>query len=142
MLQSRFSLKPISRLMPRVLGFFALLFLNLMLFSQPALALTGTEKVGLVQGESDQRLQVLDQVVARGDLAAVQYLQQLLDDAVRTDGDKVLIVTDAGAINALTGKADTLSEAATEVINNNRIQSELQASIAALKLLSKNPMSG
>ncbi|NOT67399.1 MAG: urea ABC transporter permease subunit UrtB [Methylophilaceae bacterium] len=110
-----------------------------MIFSgNQAWALTGAEKVALVRGESEQRLQMLDKVLAQGDVTATVYLQQLLDDAVRLDGDKVLIVTDEGATNVMTGERTKPSEAAEEVINNNRIQSELEASIATLNLLSQD----
>lgn len=118
--------------------FFAMLFVSLIFSGNQAWALTGAEKVALVRGESEQRLQMLDKVLAQGDVTATVYLQQLLDDAVRLDGDKVLIVTDEGATNVMTGERTKPSEAAEEVINNNRIQSELEASIATLNLLSQD----
>jgi len=117
----------------------ATLLLAMTCWMGSAWALTGEEKAGLAMGENEQRIEVLNKVVAQGDIAAVPYLQQLLDDAVKIDGKKVLIVLDDGsATDAVTGEAVTPSDDVEDVVNNNRMGSELDASIAALNLLSQD----
>ena len=117
----------------------ATLLLAMTCWMGSAWALTGEEKAGLAMGENEQRIEVLNKVVAQGDIAAVPYLQQLLDDAVKIDGKNVLIVLDDGsATDAVTGEAVTPSDDVEDVVNNNRMGSELDASIAALNLLSKD----
>jgi len=117
----------------------AALLLAMTCWMGSAWALTGEEKAGLAMGENEQRIEVLNKVVAQGDIAAVPYLQLLLDDAVKIDGKNVLIVLDDGsATDAVTGETVTPSDDVEDVVNNNRMGSELDASIAALNLLSKD----
>lgn len=91
----------------------------------------------LVVGESDNRIAALNKVVANGDQAALPFLQKLLDDSVKIAGGKVYLISDGKATDPLTGLALTLPEAAEDVVNNNRMRSELETAIAALKLFSK-----
>ena len=115
----------------------AFLMLGLLAFNFNALALTNEEKLGLAIGENESRMAVLDQVVAKGDVSALPYLQLLIDDAIKLQGKDLVIVGDT-TTDALTGKEVTLADDAEDVVNNNRMGSELDASVATLNLLSKD----
>ncbi|HSH72304.1 MAG TPA: urea ABC transporter permease subunit UrtB [Methylophilaceae bacterium] len=122
--------------MPRMLA--PLLMFALMAFNINASALTNEEKVGLATGENESRMAVLDQVVAKGDVDALPFLKLIIDDAIKIQGKDVVIVGDDATTDALTGKEVTLSDDAEDIVNNNRMGSELDASVAALNLLSKD----
>ena len=51
-----------------------------------AQALTSTQAIGMVQGETDNRLEVLSQALQEADAATANYLQALADDAVKFAG--------------------------------------------------------
>ncbi|BCM26028.1 branched-chain amino acid ABC transporter permease [Methyloradius palustris] len=111
----------------------------MLLASANASALTSDEIIGLAIGDNEPRIAVLNTVMAKGDMSAIPFLQQLQDDAVKTKGKSVYIVTDEATIDALTGKPVDLPEDADDVVNNNQMGSELDAAIATLNLLSTDP---
>ena len=93
---------------------------------------------GLVDGETDQRIETLNKVVAQGDENTLVFLQALADDAVKVTGDKIWIVRDslgAGkALDPLTGQKQDLPADAQDVVSNNRFRGEIETALAALKL--------
>ncbi len=106
--------------------------------SHNAFALDAKEKLALSLGENETRILALNKVVLKGDTQAMPYLQSLLDDAVKVQGEKLFLVTDEGAKDAVTDAEVTLPEDAEDIVNNNQMRGELEASIAALNLLSKD----
>jgi urea transport system permease protein len=125
-----------SEVIHRLMMGFSILML---LASTNASALTSDEITGLAIGDNEPRIAVLNSVMAKGDMSAIPFLQQLQDDAVKTKGKSVYIVTDEATIDALTGKPVDLPEDADDVVNNNQMGSELDAAIATLNLLSVDP---
>jgi urea transport system permease protein len=106
----------------------------------PARAMSLAEMKGLVEGETDQRIETLNKVVAQGDENTLVFLQALADDAVKVAGDKIWIVRDsfgAGkALDPLTGQKQDLPADAQDVVSNNRFRGEIETALAALKLFS------
>ncbi len=101
-----------------------------------ARALTPADMQLLAAGENDQRIAALDKVVASGDASAVPFLQNLIDDKIKLAGDKVLVVDDNGAVDAVTGQVVKLPDDAQDVVNNDRMSNALEAAVAALNLRS------
>ena len=110
------------------------------LLASPVKAMSLAEMKGLVEGETDQRIETLNKVVAQGDPNALLFLQALADDAVKVAGDKIWIVRDslgAGkALDPLTGQKQDLPPDAQDVVSNNRFRGEIETALAALKLFS------
>ena len=110
------------------------------LLASPVKAMSLAEMKGLVEGETDQRIEALNKVVAQGDRNALLFLQALADDAVKVAGDKIWIVRDslgAGkALDPLTGQKQDLPPDAQDVVSNNRFRGEIETALAALKLFS------
>jgi len=125
-----------SEVIHRLMMSFSILML---LASANASALTSDEITGLAIGDNEPRIAVLNTVMAKCDISAIPFLQQLQDDAVKTKGKSVYIVTDEATIDALTGMPVDLPEDADDVVNNNQMGSELDAAIATLNLLSTDP---
>jgi urea transport system permease protein len=108
--------------------------------ASPAKAMSLAEMKGLVEGDTDQRIETLNKVVAQGDEKTLVFLQALADDAVKVAGDKIWIVRDSfgvgKAIDPLTGQKQDLPADAQDVVSNNRFRSEIETALAALKLFS------
>ena len=102
----------------------------------PARALTAPQALAIVSGDTDARVAALQQAVAAGDARVPVIVQALLDDAVKFDAQHAYIVAaDGSAVEAATGQAAPLPEAAEDAVNNNRMRGELQAALAALQLV-------
>jgi urea transport system permease protein len=113
-------------------GIFALL----LAFAAPAQALTAEQVRAMAIGESDERAAAIVQAAASADPQALEFFQALLDDAVKTAGDKVFVVRGDKARDAATGAEVSLPEGAEDVINSNRLRREIDTAIASLKLFS------
>jgi urea transport system permease protein len=105
-------------------------------FATTAHALTAEQVRAMAIGENDARAAAIGQAVASGDDKAPAFFQALLDDAVKTSGDKVFVVKDGKAVDAATGASVTLPENAEDVVNSNRMRREIEGALASLKLLS------
>jgi urea transport system permease protein len=113
-----------------------MLLLAGLLGSVAAHALTPAQALRIAQGESDDRIAALNEVVVAADPALAAYVQALLADEVKVGGGKALIVHDGKVTDAATGAAATLPDGAEDVVNPNRIRRELESALAALKLFS------
>jgi len=89
-------------------------------------------------GETDARMVALGKAAAHADEKTAAFIQALADDAVKTKGDKVFVVRDGTAFDAVTGMALSLPSDAEDVINPNLMRSELDNALAVLKLFSKD----
>jgi urea transport system permease protein len=103
-----------------------------------AAALTPEQAYRIAGGESDERVQALNEVVSAGDPALAAFVQAVLDDEVKVAAGKAYIVKDGKAVEAATGAAATLPADAEDVVNNNRMRREYEAALAALALFSKD----
>lgn len=99
-------------------------------------ALTPDQVRAMSTGENDARADAIAKVAASGDAKAADFFQALLNDEVKTAGDKVFVVRDGKAVDAASGTAATLPEGAEDVVNSNRMRNEIEAALASLKLLS------
>ena len=103
-----------------------------------AYALTSQEVSGMTLGETEARIEALGKAIARADEKTLAFIQAMSDDAVKTKGDKVFIVKDDKAVDAITGAALSLPADAEDVINPNLMRAELDSALATLKLFSKD----
>src|SRR2546423_9928146 len=87
-------------------------------------ALTADDVRAMAIGENDDRAAAIARVAAAGDPKAPAFFQALLDDAVKTAGDKVYVVRDGKALDAATGAPATLPDTAEDVVNSNRMRPE------------------
>ena len=124
--------------------FLRLLTAAFLMFSAAAHALTQPQALSVAQGETEERIAALGQLVAAPDERTAVLLQALSDERVKLGPDRrVLIATDPGAgtfLDAATGAAVTLSadvqSSLEDVMLNNRLRGELDGALAALHLSS------
>ncbi len=115
-----------------------LLTLTFFFIATHAHALTAEDVKGMTLGETEARIEALGKAAANADDKTAAFIQALADDAVKTKGDKVFVVRDDKAFDAVTGAALSLPPDAEDVINPNLMRSELDNALAALKLFSKD----
>jgi urea transport system permease protein len=101
-------------------------------------ALSAPEAKAIAISETDTRIEALNKAVTAADDKTAAYIQAMADDAVKVAGDKVLVVKDGKATDPVTGAEIALPADAEDIINNNRMRSELDTALAALKLFSKD----
>jgi urea transport system permease protein len=101
-----------------------------------ASALAPEQAVRMAAGDNDARIAALNEAVAAGDAALAPFVAALLADEVKVAGERAYVLRDGKVHDAATGAATTLPEGAEDVVNNNRMRRELEAALAALKLLS------
>ena len=102
-----------------------------LLGAQIVYAMTPEQVSTLAFGESDQKLVVINALVAAGDDSALPLLQSLAAGQVQTvEGKRVLIVRGGEVLDGVTGKpVSPVPENVEDVIVNNRIRGELAAAI-------------
>ncbi len=105
-------------------------------FCSQALALTAEEAKAMAMGEGDTRVAALRAAAAQADDRTQKFIQALSDDAVKIVAGTPVIVADDKVIDPVTGQTSALSDAAEDIINNNRMRGELDTALALLKLLS------
>lgn len=89
-------------------------------------------------GDIEARVEALNKAAAHADEKTAAFIQALSDDAVKTRGDRVLVVKGDKAFDAVTGAELPLPADAEDVVNPNVMRSELDNALAALKLFSKD----
>jgi urea transport system permease protein len=114
------------------------IFIATLLIAGYAHSLTPGDAKGIAVGESEARIEALNQALAGADDKTAAFIQALLDDAVKVADGKVLVVKDGKAVDPVTGADVALPATAEDVINNNRMRGELEAALAGLKLFSKD----
>ena len=98
-------------------------------------ALTPAEALTLAAGDSDERIAMLNQLAAAGDEKGLALIQALSNDAVKVQGEQVLVMADDGsAADAVTGAVVTLSETAEDAVVNNRLRSAIETALATRDL--------
>jgi urea transport system permease protein len=102
----------------------------------PALALDAALVQRLASGSSDERVAAVNALAASGDPRAYAVLEALSEGVLQTAGERVLIVRDDSAVDAITGEGVTsLPEAREDVMVNNRLRGAVGSALAALRLL-------
>jgi urea transport system permease protein len=112
------------------------LFLALAGWAGGAFALTPEQAWRIAQGDSDERIAALNEVVAAGDAKLVPYVEALLADEVKLAAGQALIVRGQTVVEAASGATATLPEDAEDVVNNNRMRQALEGALAAFRLFS------
>lgn len=101
-----------------------------------AMALTPSEAQTLVDGNGDERIVTLNRLAVNVDARALALIEALARDAVRLQDEDVLILADDGsATHAVTGATVTITEAAQEVMVNNRMRNAIETALAGRDLL-------
>jgi urea transport system permease protein len=108
------------------------------LLASSAHALTPAQANAIATGDTDARIEALNQAVADADDKTAAFIQALADEAVKIAGDKVFVVKDGKAFDPVTGAPSPLPADAEDVISNNRMRGELDTALAALKLFSRD----
>ncbi|GLS15030.1 branched-chain amino acid ABC transporter permease [Hydrogenophaga electricum] len=89
-------------------------------------ALTPEDALVLASGASDERIDALNRLAAEDDPRALALINALADDAVKFQGEQVLIVqADGSAIDAVTGEPAPVREEAEDALLNNRMRGAL-----------------
>jgi urea transport system permease protein len=101
-------------------------------------ALTAPEALAISAGETDARIEALNRSLASADDRTMALLQALSEDAVKLAGDKVFIVRDDKAFDAVSGQEVPLPEGAEDAMLNNRMRGELDTAMASIKLFNKD----
>ena len=115
-----------------------LLLLLACLLSGQAWSLTLEEARAIASGESDARIAALNRAVSTADARTVAYLQALSADAVKLAGERVLILREDAAFDAVSGAPAPLPDDAQDVITNNRMRGEIDTALATLQLFSQD----
>ncbi len=97
-------------------------------------ALTMEEALSVSAGDNDARIAALQKLLPKNDPGLSPLLEALMADSVKVAGQKVFIVDGEVAKDAVTGQVVPLPEGAEDVVNNNRMSSEIEAALAAGKL--------
>jgi len=101
-------------------------------------ALTLEQVRAMASGETDARIEALNQAVSTADDKTAAFIDALANDAVKIAGDKVWIIKDGQARDPLTGAASALPDDAQDAVVNNRMRGEIDSAQAALKLFAKD----
>ncbi len=109
-----------------------------LLIATSAYSISTEDVKGITLGDTDARVQALAKAMLTADDKTASFLQALSDDAVKVAGDKVFVVKDDKAFDAVTSTEQALPDDAEDVINNNRMRGEIDSALAALKLFSKD----
>ena len=111
-----------------------LTLLSLLCLSHFAWAWNADQLLPLVKGDVDDRVHALQANMVEPNPRLRAFLQALLDDEIRYTDQGVWRVGPDQTVNAVTGAPEALPDAALEVVNNNRMRSEIESALAALNL--------
>ena len=114
----------------------AVLSIALLFIAVQARALTAVDVKGIAFGESDARIEALNQAVASADDKTAAFFQAIADEAVKVAGEQVVIVRDGKGFDPVSGTAMALPDGLEDLMLNNRLRGELDSALAALKLFS------
>ncbi len=106
------------------------------LIAAHAHALTAAEAKAIAIGETDARIEALNQAAATADERTAAFLQAMAQDAVKVAGDKVFMLQDGQGLDPVSGAPVAVPDSAEDVISNNRMRGELDSALAALRLFS------
>ena len=99
-------------------------------------ALTPQLAMEMAVGESDSRIQAIGKALEAPDANTVALLQAMADETAKVFADAIWVIDQDQARNATTGETRALPDDAQDIMLNNRMRSEIDAALAALKLFS------
>jgi urea transport system permease protein len=99
-------------------------------------ALSMEEALAISAGDNDARISALQKMLGKNDPALTPFLQALAADSVKVSGTKVYVLDGSDLKDAVSGKVVPTPEGLEDVVNNNRMSSEIEAALAAGKLSS------
>jgi urea transport system permease protein len=108
------------------------------LWSAGVHALTPDQARSMALGDTEARVEALQQAAANPDASTTRFIQALADDAVRTANEQVFVIRDEKAFDPVSGAELSLPDDAEDVINNNMMRSELDTALAAIQLFSSD----
>ena len=106
----------------------------MVVWSATAHALTPQEALAFAEGDTTERIEVMERLLASGDERAEALIRAMAREAVQVRGEQVLIVDGEDAIDAVTGEPVSADGASGAMINN-RFRGALQRALAGLDLL-------
>ena len=114
--------------------------LALWMGAMAAHALTPADALAVVDGDTDTRIDTLNRLAADPDEKAAALIKAMSAEAVRVQGERVLLIDGDGAIDAVTGeKLATLPEDASDIMINNRLRSAMETALAGMELVGAPP---
>ena len=113
-----------------------LLLLSALVLAAPAQALTPAQALALSTGDMVSRIEALNALVGVPDEKTAALIQALSDDAVKVTDSAVFIMRDGKGFDPVSGAEVAVPDAAEDVINNNRMRTELGAALALVGLQS------
>ncbi|MFM9835341.1 MAG: urea ABC transporter permease subunit UrtB [Methylophilaceae bacterium] len=128
-----------AQLGSNVKSVFLIMLLQLCIYANNSFALDTQQRFLLIEGEDNEpRIAALDKITKNADVSAIPFLQAVLDDSIKIKDKVIYQVGESSVTDVVTGKPIDLPEDAQDVVNNNQMRSEIEATIAALNLLSKD----
>ncbi len=119
-----------------ILRFSAALLLTL---GGHAHALTVAEALVLATGDNDERIELMSQISASEDAQGQALARALGEGRVRIQAQRVLIINDDNAVDALSGESVVLTEMAEDALVNNRLRGAIEVALAGVDVLSGSP---
>ena len=119
----------------RILGFWLTLAL-LWVWSQPLWAMTPQQALAIASGDTDRRIEALNQALGSADESLLNFLNALTNEEIWVKGDRVFRRQGEQLMDVATGVPLTDTEGAEPPLLNNRMRGEIEAAMAALKLFS------
>jgi urea transport system permease protein len=114
-------------------AFFALWLAGL---SGAAFALDSSIIKQLTADDSDTKIAAINKIVEAGDATAIPMLKAMQNDQLFIGADRLVIVTDKEAKDALTGETVSIpSDQLDAVVVNNRVRGVIDSAVAALRLV-------
>jgi urea transport system permease protein len=101
-------------------------------------SLMADEAKSITIGETEARIEALIKAVTTADERTAAFLQALSEDAVKVAGEQVLVLKDGKGFDPVSGAEVPVPDTAEDVVNNNRMRSELDSALAMLRLFSKD----
>ena len=93
----------------------------------------------LADEDSEVKLAAISEIVALREVSAIPLLRAMQDDTLRFLNDRLFVVADEIAKDAVSGETVKIAPESLEaVVINNRLRTALDSAIAALNLLSAN----
>ena len=111
---------------------------TLFFIASHAHALTADAAKAMASGDSEARIAAMNQAMQTADDKTAEFLQALSDDAVKVTANQAFIVREGQGFDPVTGNAVIVPDDADDVMNNNRMRSELDSALAAIRIFSKD----
>jgi len=110
-----------------------------LLAGAPARALTVEDALAVAQGATDERIEAINRLAAASDERGHALIRALADEALKHTDDRVFIVKGDTVLDAVTGQAAPLPEAAGDAMVNNRLRGVLDTALAGIELFTAGP---